>query len=213
VPLCSPKQRQNPFLVAVGFNYVYLCLEQAAWTIAFSTEVIWLSLVFMLMILFFLVRIVLALNNTESAFKGSLAGYVLWRLPFTVHAGWIIAASFVNANVLLVSLNVAPNLQYVAALFSLFALFFVASVSTISFDLVVPLVIAWALLGVFYELEDPEEIIVENFNENNVELAQLGSLAFALLITLGAVVGIFWRCCRGSRSDNTTSEESVYLRA
>jgi hypothetical protein len=213
LPLFFSKQRQNPFLVAVGFNYVYLCLEQAAWTIAFSTEVIWLSLVFMLMILFFLVKIVLALNNANSAYKGSLASYVLWRLPFTVHAGWIIAASFVNANVLLVSLNVAPNLQFVAALISLFSLFFIASVSTISFDLVVPLVIAWALLGVFYELENPEEIIVEDFNETNVEMAQLGSLSFAVLITLGAVVGIIYQCCRGSRSDSASSDESVYLRA
>ena len=212
IPLVVPKQRDNSVLLAVGYNYVGVCIAQAMWSVSFSLEVIWLSLVCMLTILLILWRIVWNTSEANSPYKGSLANYFLWRFPFTIHAGWITAASFVNANVLLVDLNVQANLQFYAALASLFCILVIAIITTISLDLIIPLVLAWALFGVFAELSEPEESIEDAFSQTQMESALWGSLTFAILVGIGFVVGTLYQCCR-QRPPASTSEESSYLRA
>lgn len=194
VPLVVKKQRDNPFIYAIGYYYLCVCIAQAAWTVAFSLEVIWAALIFMITIAFFLWRIVWCVADLNSAYKGTLSNYLLWRLPFTIHAGWITAAAFVNVNVLLVDLSFGSGLQYAAALGSLFCIFIVGSISTISLDVIIPLVLSWALFGVFTELLDPLETIEETFNEHQIEMSRWGSLFAALLLAVGAVVGFLHQC-------------------
>ena len=183
------------------------------WTISFSLEIIWASLIFMVLILLFLWRIVWCTSETISPFKGSLANYILWRFPFTIHAGWITAATFVNANVLLVDLESSSDLQYYAALFSLFCLLVIATFTTIGLDLVIPAVIAWALFGCFVELRSPQESIEEAFSENEIELATWGSLVFAVLTAVGFLVGLVYQCCRKRPRDYETTGEASYVQA
>ena len=212
IPLVVKKQRDNPLIFAVGYNYVAVCVAQAFWTVAFSLEIIWASLICMLIILFFLWRIVWCTSETNTPYKGSLANYILWRFPFAIHAGWITAASFVNANVLLVDLQVEADLQFYAALASLFLILVIATTTTISLDLTIPLVLAWALFGVFAELSDPEESIEETFSQTQMETALWGSLVFAILIAFGFLTGLLWQCCR-KRPSVGEDDRSAYLRA
>ena len=212
IPLVVPKQRENLLIDAVGYNYLIVCIAQALWTIAFSLEVIWGSLLFMLGILVFLWRIVYCTANTDTREKGSLASYILWRFPFTIHAGWITAATFVNANVLLVDLDVKANLQFYAALVSLFCILVISAITTISIDLIIPLVLSWALFGIFAELSEPEESIEETFSQTQVETALWGSLVFAIVVAVGFLAGLLYECCR-KRPKSTTDEGSTYHRA
>jgi len=212
VPLVFTQQRSNPFLFAVGNNYLCVCIAQVAWTLSFSMEIIWASFIFILLIAVFLWRIVWMLADTNSAYKGSLANYILWRLPFTIHAGWITAASFVNANVYLVDLGVDSKLQFYAALVTLFCILVIASLTTIGLDLVIPVVLSWALFGIFAQLRDPQESIQETFTENQIDNATWGALSFALLTAVGSVVGILRQCCH-KRPTVGASEADSYVRA
>ena len=212
VPLVVTKQRSNPFLFAVGTYYLCVCIAQVAWTISFSLEIIWASLIFMLAIAAFLWRIVWILSDTNSAYKGSLANYILWRLPFTIHAGWITAASFVNANVYLVDLGVDSKLQFYAALATLFFILVIASLTTIGLDVVIPMVLSWALFGIFAQLREPQESIEENFTDNQIDNATWGALSFAVLTLIGSIVGVFWQCCP-KRPNSGAPELGSYVRA
>jgi hypothetical protein len=96
----------------------------------------------------------------------SFRDYVLLKLPFLLHCGWILAASIVNISVLLVDLEVEAEILYYVALASLlvilgialFALFYPARK-----DLTIPLVLSWATAGIYVELENPKQVIVNTF--------------------------------------------------
>lgn len=133
-----PAFRGDPLVIAVGPNYAAVCLAQIAWTISFSMEIIWLSLVFMLAILFFLVRIVRAQGDSD------FRGYMLLKFPFSIHTGWIMAASLVNISVLLVYLGVSSQIQFYVAMASLSIILVVSGV--FSYYITILLVLAWALV-------------------------------------------------------------------
>jgi hypothetical protein len=133
-----PAFRGDPLVIAVGWNYVLVCVAQIGWTISFSMEIIWLSLVCMLAILFFLVRIVRAQGDSD------LRGYMLLKFPFAIHTGWIMAASLVNISVLLVSLEVSSQIQFYVAMASLSIILVISGALT--FDITILLVLAWALV-------------------------------------------------------------------
>jgi len=131
----------------VGYSYVAVCISQIAWTLAFANQIIWLALIFMLMILVNLVSIVMSQYDlTASDWKD----YFLLKFPFAIHCGWIIAASFVNASVVLVSYKDDADLQFYVALGSLIGVLVVAGfllTYPLKTDYVIPLVLAWATVS------------------------------------------------------------------
>ena len=215
--LAIPSQRNSPYVTVVNYYYVFICIAQIGWTISFSFEVIWLSMVFMAGICLFLWRTVQILksvgDNTVSIGK-TILNYFLWKLPFTLHAGWITAATAVNANVVIVDYGFETKWQFLAAVVSLIILFLVAIFTTFrsGSDLVIPLVIAWALFGVYKELEDPEEVIATNFSDSQVQQTQWASLGAAIAMCVGVLLKIVL-ALRQRRSQAVSDEESRYLRA
>jgi hypothetical protein len=154
--LVVPSFRVAP-LVRNGVKcyYIGVCFAQIGWTFAFSFEIIWLSLAAMLSILFFLILIVVSQYKVQTTV--SLLEYWLLKFPFAVHAGWILAASFVNLNVLIVDLELGMDAQYYAALASLIAVLLVASfvlACPARPELVIPLVLAWATVRMTGEHQD-----------------------------------------------------------
>lgn len=156
VQVAVPSYRTNPLVVeGVDYNYIWVCLFQIAWTFAFGFERIGLSLVFMLGILFFLIRIYslqqkTLIENNDVAFSRN---YWLLRFPFGIHLGWIIAATLVNTNVVLVAFGVSARLQFYAAMLSLVITLVVTAGSLFNQadkkhpDVVIPLVLVWALVS------------------------------------------------------------------
>ena len=84
----------------------YVVATQIGWTFAFAYEVIPLSLAFILMIWICLIGLLYMQYHTES--DGNLLEFWVLRFPFSVHAGWITAASALNANVQVVSMVPSP---------------------------------------------------------------------------------------------------------
>jgi hypothetical protein len=138
--------------------------------------------------------------------------YLLLQFPFAIHFGWILAATVVNVNVVLVAQGLDSNILYYGAVAGLAGLVLVALYLAIGQGFVmVPLVVAWALFGVYSELSAPKEIIVLVFSEAELQGIRVGALVSMTVLVLSVAFAIF----RKLRASMTTerSGESVYLRA
>jgi hypothetical protein len=140
----------NPLVKdGVGWNYVFVVIAQCAWTIVFGFEWIILSVVAMLAILIFLVRIVRAQHRIEP--NADAKDFILLMFPFQIHCGWIFAAKLVNANVLLIDLGLNGTIQFYSALASLLILILIALYFGIAYmNIVIPLVLAWASVSLLW---------------------------------------------------------------
>jgi hypothetical protein len=211
------QQRHNTtWITAVGYNYVYVCLAQAAWTLTFTTEQIALSCVSMLLILWFLIRLVRQLLPLATQHQYTVRQYTLRVAPFTTHAAWILAATFINLNVLLVAHKVTAVVQLSAAVVSLLVLLKTA----VYFlwrqeggDAVIPSVLTWALLGIYVELGSPADSIVATFTATEIDLIRYAAASGAIIIAVGVVVRTVRTVAGASRQDATNTEEGSYLRA
>jgi benzodiazapine receptor len=215
-------------VVTVRFNYVFTVLAQIAWTLSFTNEMLELSLFFMLLILYNLFVITRSLSHLEqppvltmaSRFLVKLApamAFFFTEFPFVLHFGWILAATFVNINVVLVSMSLEYKVKYYAALGSLLVLL-LCTVLLFCFSgaIVVPLVVIWALFGIYMELQAPSEGILMAYSETqqqNVQYAALGGvLVLALLLIIGVVRSVF-RSRRNNSAGTSTRDEADYVRA
>lgn len=179
----------------VGYNYIGVCFAQVAWTLAFSYEIIWLSFIFMITILYFLITIIInqykllqqeILEDDDSNIKD----FWLLKFPFSIHCGWILAASCVNFNVVLVKYNASATIQFYVALASLTFVLGVALLNILlaSPQYVIPLVSAWATFGIYSELKNPNEMITKTFPESTITAVQYGAIGVAILILVVALI-------------------------
>ena len=146
-----PSFRANPLVIdGVGWYYLAVCGAQIAWTVTFSFELMLLALFFMLSILYFLLKIV----SSQYKLGGAVTtrDYWLLKFPFSIHAGWIVAASLVNINLVLVKYGTRGSVQFVMAILSL-VLLLLANTYFLHLacpDFVIPCVLAWAAVRVTY---------------------------------------------------------------
>lgn len=213
--IALPSQRNRPEVYAVAYNYVGVSLAQVGWTLAFSYEVIWLSLIFMLTILGFLGRINYNLQRVEKRWKG----YFLWQFGLSMHYGWIIAASAVNVSVVCVAYGASATAQLGVASASLVVLLGAAVSMLLAYpvDFTPPLVLVWALGGVYVKLQNPLGSIVDRFSSSQISGFQTGCIAGAGVILAGVVVKILYvflvtrrAASSSSSSTNTDDEEAQY---
>ena len=141
-------------VAAVGNRYLYAVLAQAAWTLAFSHEKIALSNVFMVLILWQLFVIVRSLTKLDRGSEprstiDACTSYLLLEFPFSIHFGWILAATVVNANMTLVSTGCSSLVQFCGAIGGLTFLVSAAVLLITKSHLTAPIAVAWALIGGF----------------------------------------------------------------
>jgi benzodiazapine receptor len=186
-----PKYRARDVVVyGVGWNYVYACTAQMAWTLCFTTEHIALSLIAMVSILIPLVMILTKLSQLPSE---SIGYYWLLKFPFEIHAAWIMAATLVNANVLLVAWNLAPSIQVGAAWLSLGVLASTSFYYTYKQKWVVPAVLAWASYAINSELSNIRESIANTFSMESIDAIQVATGLLAALIIQGMINFFLYR--------------------
>ena len=134
----------------VGYNYVGVCLAQATWGLVFGFELINLSVAFMLLILCFLVRIVMNQGKVDRDDAHVNRDFFLFVFPFRIHCAWIVAASLVNINLVLVKNAASATAQLYTALASLGCLLVIALgalFARVTTDYVIPCVLAWAAVS------------------------------------------------------------------
>ncbi|CAK9028294.1 Uncharacterized protein SCF082_LOCUS18297 [Durusdinium trenchii] len=166
--------------------WICACCFQVAWTVFFAQEIIPVSLACMLGIL---LSLLIGILRTDYLPDISVKEYFLLRAPFSLHSGWIIAASALNTNVV--------SLCTIAVLVALFAL------AAPRADPIIPLVACWALLGIFNELGNPENLMNDakwNFIDWPhwvLEAVRQTALVLSVASAVGAAVAIVrsvWTC-------------------
>jgi len=98
--LFSKEKKELPFVERIGWWFVISCVANIAWLFAWHYEIVSLSLILMVGILFSLIQIYLRLRIGEESYKG----IDLWlvRVPFSIYLGWISVATIANTTALLV---------------------------------------------------------------------------------------------------------------
>jgi hypothetical protein len=81
--------------------FLIISLANIAWIFAWHYGIIWLSVLIMLTLLWFLIKIADVINIPKFSFTDTL----LIRLPFSVYFGWITVATIANITVFLMSLG------------------------------------------------------------------------------------------------------------
>ena len=289
-----PSLSTSPVVDTVTPWWIFACCFQVAWTLFFAQDLIPGSLVCMLGILLSLVTAIL---RTDFLPEISLKEYFLLRAPFSLHCGWIIAASVLNINVLAdyymssqetllmlamvpwqhvavvicvfpcVSLcfpflcldmgygywahlstlfNTDPSFQFavetamdrhllylglefvdvllesdsqvcLAGIAVIVALFTFAAPRA---DPLIGLVAAWALLGIYVELENPENLL--NMNKFNyiawpqfvIESVRRTALVLSIASACAASIAIFrsgWQRMRASDKSLTSDDATAVI--
>jgi hypothetical protein len=140
---------QNDFVRKIGPWFMISSLGNMAWIFAWHYQVIWLSMLLMLVILGSLIKIYLNLEIGRSIVSKNRRYLV--HMPFSIYLGWITVATIANASTLLIDLNwngfgISEEVWTVvmvttATLITLIVLF-------TRRDLFYSLVIIWAFVGI-----------------------------------------------------------------
>mmetsp|Transcript_16154 Transcript_16154/g.18108 ORF Transcript_16154/g.18108 Transcript_16154/m.18108 type:complete len:324 (+) Transcript_16154:144-1115(+) len=215
----------NPHFVKdiVGYNFILACIAQSLWSVCFGYEMILASMVCMIGILVPLCAIVFhifnpSLDTTATVIgvsRGSFSSWLCNEFPIEIHCGWIMAATLVNLNLLLVSYQVSSMVQIVAAyttlatillvgIYSCFMIFVIVGdgsaggsdgsaarpVSAVFDDhqpsYVIPFVLVWASMAISKELEHPIESIAANFSPDTIKVIKVASKSIGYLILICA---------------------------
>jgi hypothetical protein len=185
-----PSQRNSEGVMKAWYYYPIMTIFQAGWTISFSYEIMWLSLICMYCILITMIMVSMSLQKYKKIWKG----YLLWQGPFSIQTGWIMAAAAVNTNVLPVAYNATPSTQLIVASLSLATLLITSFtwLSSYPVDFAIPIVIVWALGGVYSELQQPSTMIKEQFTTTQILGVQYGVLGGLCLVSFGIIVKILY---------------------
>lgn len=208
-----PRFRATPMLQdGIGYWYNAVSATQIGWTFAFTYEIIPLSLAFMLLIWVSLVAILYTQYYTKS--DGSLWEFWLLRFPFAVHAGWITAASALNVNVQVVSMNQPADVQLAVAIVSL-AVLHAISVWVI-FNIPRPqwtiaCVLMWAFGWIYEELGSPNDKLSSTFEMQTINGVRYAAIAVVVVIAtqivvrLGLLARPSWNPYKKANDEDTAS--------
>ncbi len=139
--------REKQFATINRF-FLITSIANIAWIFSWHYGVIWLSVIIMLILLFFLIKIADVINKE----KYSLLETVLVRLPFSVYFGWITVATIANITVFLVSINWS-GFGIAESIWTVIVLLIGAAIGTIRMikdkNIYYGLVLVWAYGGIW----------------------------------------------------------------
>jgi hypothetical protein len=167
----------------VGYYFIFTCLFQAQWTLAFAYEKIGVSLIFMIHIWAALVGLLYSQYNTPS--EGTLVEFWLLQFPFAIHCGWVTAALALNVNVLVVGTTAPADIQLAVGIISLVVLHAISvwvlfAVRKANYTLAA--VLSWANWWIHSELQSPKNKIVQTFAEDTISGVSYAAAAVAVII-------------------------------
>jgi hypothetical protein len=180
--LFKPAHPKRPpsYYHRIGYLFFISCLANAAWIFAWHYEVLWLSMVLMIVLLISLLQIYIRLGVGRRIVKQSERYFV--HLPFSVYLGWISVATIANAATFLVSIQ-WDGFGIHAEIWTAIMILAAAAISTTMLiarkDLFFSLVILWAFFGIFVKriTTDPQQSLVI-----------LLALAFGAFIILAVII-------------------------
>ncbi|KAL1530642.1 hypothetical protein AB1Y20_001542 [Prymnesium parvum] len=150
-----PSFRDADEVTRAGPWFAAACIFQAAWSVTFGHECIVAAQVLILSILVSLWRTNFVLNTVAKATPPTFGRYFLLYLPFSIHFGWLTAASVVSTNLTLVAYAPSAHVTLLAVAIASLTVVFLPAFS--GSDSAYALTVAWALTAVFAQLQSPKD--------------------------------------------------------
>jgi len=186
----------------VSFWYIAVCVFQICWTFAFAYEVIWLSLVFMILIWLSLMALLISQYYVESdcdkkaSSSCSVQGLVeFWflRFPFSIHGGWITAASALNVSVVTVKNQSTAATQLAVGIVCLAALHALSVWHLFGYkkpNYTIPIVLIWATGWIYGELQNPKDLVISTFDSSIIDGAAYAAVSVSIIICIQVVLRV-----------------------
>ncbi len=150
------------FIPGIGWLFALSCLLNAGWLFAWHYNVIWLSVLIMLSLLYVLIRIYQKLEIGKHQ-------HVSWKRKLFVHApfqfylGWISVATVANLSAFFISIGLVMTntlQQTIAGILMIVVLYLANRMSRARRDAIYAIVISWALFGIGMKyLDDIRETV------------------------------------------------------
>ncbi len=176
-----PSFRGRPMVQqGVSYWYMLICFFQVGWTFAFAFEVIPLSLVFMLLLWISLMGLIISQYyvkldpRTSSCSSRGLIEFWFLRFPFSVHGGWITAATALNISVVAVDSNASAATQLAVGIVSLAVLHAISVWHLFGYkrpNYTIPIVLIWANGWIYGELQSPQDLIIQTFDQSIISVS------------------------------------------
>lgn len=193
--LGRPSQRDNPLTVKIGWWFAISCVGNVAWLILFLNNQLAASTVAMLVILVSLLAIYLQLDINRARTSDARRWTVF--IPFSIYLGWISVATIANISAWLydagnVTAFAGIGADVWAALMMLVAAIIAVLVLFTRHDIAFPLVVVWALVGIYVRPFDTEVFApLAGLNAGLVDTSAL-VLSVVIVVALAAYL-LVWR--------------------
>jgi hypothetical protein len=143
-----PGQRSNAVIARISGPFIANCAANIAWLFAWHYELLWLSLLFMLVILG---TLLLIYREVTAEYPQTRAELLILRMPFSIYLGWITVATI--ANITCVQVGMGWESAGLSAVdWTLLKLGIAGAIGAVVIarvkDIAYILVIAWAAFGV-----------------------------------------------------------------
>lgn len=141
------KDNNTDLLDTIGIIFSVSSIANAIWILAWHYNIIWLSLILIIIMLVSLIAINREIKNKHLSFKEK----VLVRLPFSIYFGWLTVATIANVTTFLVSINWngfgIPETIWTVIILAV-GFLIATAVITRNRDIAYGLVIIWAYTGI-----------------------------------------------------------------
>ncbi len=188
VILVRNKTDERTAIEKMGIFFFIACCANVSWIFSWHYEILWLSLVIMIVLLLSLIASYLKLGIGDKGVKSSTGEKLCIHLPVSVYLGWISIATIANATAFLVGIGwdrfgLSEELWAIAVIAVGIALGLIMIFR--KGDVFYALVVDWALLGILVKrlANNPSSVMAE------VVVVIIG----LALISLGVIVQIIRR--------------------
>mmetsp|Transcript_13232 Transcript_13232/g.31536 ORF Transcript_13232/g.31536 Transcript_13232/m.31536 type:complete len:296 (+) Transcript_13232:77-964(+) len=197
-----PSYRGSMLVKTITPWWLSACLFQCAWTLFFAQEIMIGAMICMAGILISLMVGILRLDFLEEM---STSEYWLLRAPFSLHCGWIVAATSLNICVVADYYKGPPEVMLALAMVCFAGISAIVTVFTFASpkaDPIIALVACWALLGMVSELTNAEKLRDATVRWNYFDWPQyvisavrIAAFLLSLLCIVAATVATARRVC------------------
>lgn len=196
-----PSFRGRPLVQdGVSFWYMVTCYAQVGWTFTFAYEVNEAALFFMLIIWMSLMALIISQYYVEldsetskcCSMKGLMEFWLL-KFPFSIHGGWITAASALNVSVIAVDNESPAATQLAVGIICLAVLHALSVWHLFGYkrpNYTIPCVLIWANGWIYAELQQPKQLILDTFDQSVIDGVAYAAFSVAMIITIQVVVRV-----------------------
>merc|ERR1712113_378808 len=115
------------------------------------------------------------------------------KFPFSIHGGWITAASTLNICVISVDQNSSAATQLAVGIVSLAVLHAISVWHLFGYkrpNYTIPIVLIWANGWIYGELQEPQELILQTFDQSVISGVAYAAFSVSMVITIQVVLRV-----------------------